>query len=113
MCIRDRAKDGVAPFLIAMRVNAKKNVCDGMVLALDWSKLGSATGVSPKDLSPKGGKSNPLFFITRVKMSWKLVQMDMKDKMAGIVEQGRFSGPAGLMKKVVNAGADPYAVLPK
>ena len=107
------AKDGVPPFLIAMRVNAKKDVCDGMVLALDWSKLGDATGISPKDLSPKGGSSNPLFYITRVKMSWKLVQMDMKDKLICIVDQGRFSGPASLMGKVVDAGADPYAVLPK
>ena len=107
------AKDGVPPFLIAMRVNAKKDVCEGMVLALDWSKLGSATGVSPKDLSPKGGKSNPLFYISRAKMSFQLVQMDMKDKLVCIVEQARFSGPAKLMSKVINAGADPYAVLPK
>ncbi len=107
------AKDGVAPILIAMRVNAKKDVCEGMVLGLDWSKLGSATGVSQKDLSPKGGSSNPLFYITRTKMSWKLVQMDMKDKMVCIMDQGRFSGPASLMGKVVNAGADPYSVLPK
>ena len=110
---KQAAKDGVPPFLIAMRVNAKKDVCDGMVIALDWSKLGAATGVSPKDLSPKGGKSNPLFFISRAKMSLKLAQMDMKDKLVCIVEQGRFNGPAKLMAKVINAGADPYAVLPK
>lgn len=107
------AKGGVAPIVIAMRVNAKKNVCDGMVIGLDWSKLGSATGVSKNDLSPKGGSSNPLFYITRVKMSWKLVQMDMKDKMVCIMDQGRFTGPASLMGKVINAGANPYAVLPK
>lgn len=107
------AKNGVAPIIIAMRVNAKKNVCDGIVIGLDWSKLGSATGVSPKDLSPEGGQSNPLFYISRAKMSWKLVGMDMKDKNVCIVEQQRFTGPASLAGKVINAGADPYAALPK
>ena len=105
--------NGVAPILIAMRVNAKKDVCDGVVLGLDWDKLAAATGVGKADLSPEGGKSNPLFYIARAKMSWKLAQMSMQDKMVCIMDQGRFKGPAGLANKVINAGADPYAVLPK
>ncbi|WP_319469766.1 FmdE family protein [uncultured Pseudodesulfovibrio sp.] len=107
------AKDGVAPIIIAMRVNAKMNVCDGVVIGLDWSKLGSATGVSKGDLSPEGGKSNPLFYIARAKMSRSLVRMSMKDKMACIADQRRFSGPASLVATITDAGADPYAVLPK
>ena len=71
---KQAARDGVPPFLIVMRVNAKKDVCDGMVLALDWDKLGAAIGIDKKELSPKGGGSNPLFYIVRTKMSFKLVQ---------------------------------------
>lgn len=107
------AQDGIPPMLIAMRVNTKKDVCDGMVLGLDWSKLDSATGVSKKDLSPEGGKSNPLFYISRAKMSWRLAQMSMKDKMVCLKDQRRFTGPAGLASKVANAGANPYVVLPQ
>lgn len=107
------AHDGVAPIIIAMRVNGKKDVCDGAVLGLDWNKLGTATGVTKADLSPKGGKNNPLFYIARAKMSWKLAQMSMEDKMICIADQKRFNGPAGLADKVVNADADPYALLPQ
>ena len=107
------AKDGVAPTIIAMRVNIKKDVCDGVVLGFDWKQSESATGVSEADRSPKGGKSNPLFYISRAKMSWKLAQMPMQDKMACIKDLGRFSGPASLAGNVTNAGADPYAMLPK
>ncbi|WP_419788314.1 FmdE family protein [Pseudodesulfovibrio sp.] len=102
------AKDGVAPTLIAMRVNQNKNVCDGLFIGFDWDKSQAFTGVTSADMNPKGGKNNPLFFISRVKMSWKLVQMDMDAKLACIKELGKFSGQASLAKKIAAAGADPY-----
>ncbi|WP_338667670.1 FmdE family protein [Pseudodesulfovibrio methanolicus] len=105
-----RAKDGVAPTLIAMRVNKKKDTCEGVFIGFDWAKSESFTGVTNADRTPPGGKSNPLFFISRVKMSWKLAQMDMQDKLACIKALGRFSGPAALAGKVAGAGADPYAL---
>ncbi|WP_272699589.1 FmdE family protein [Desulfovibrio sp. Fe33] len=103
------AADGVAPVLIAMRVNKKKDVCEGVFLGFDWAKSESFTGVTNADRSPSGGKSNPLFYISRVKMSWKLAQMDMNDKLNCIKDLGRFDGPAALAAKVTAAGADPYA----
>ncbi|MDD3311519.1 FmdE family protein [Pseudodesulfovibrio sp.] len=103
------AKDGVAPTLIAMRVNKKKDVCDGVFLGFDWDKSESFTGVSNADRTPPGGKKNPLFFISRVKMSWKLAQMPLRDKLACIKDLRRFSGPAALADNVASAGADPYA----
>ncbi len=103
-----QARDGVAPTLIAMRVNKKKDVCDGIFIGFDWDKSQSFTGVSNADRTPPGGKKNPLFFISRAKMSWKLVQMEMDDKLACIKDLGRFSGPAALADKVASAGADPY-----
>jgi len=103
------AKDGVSPTLIAMRVNRKNDRCDGVFLGFDWDKSQSFTGVSNADRTPPGGKKNPLFYISRAKMSWKLVQMDMNDKLACIRDIGRFSGPAALADKVASAGADPYA----
>jgi formylmethanofuran dehydrogenase subunit E-like metal-binding protein len=103
------ADGGVAPVLIAMRVNKQKDVCDGVFLGFDWAKSESFTGVTSVDRSPSGGKSNPLFYISRVKMSWKLAQMDMNDKLICIKDLGRFDGPSALAAKVASAGADPYA----
>lgn len=103
------ARDGVAPTLIAMRVNQGKDACDGVFIGFDWAKSEAFTGVSDADRNPAGGKKNPLFFISRVKMSWKLAQMPMKEKLACIKDLGRFSGPAALAWKVAGAGADPYA----
>lgn len=105
--------DGVTPTIIAMRVNNKKDVCDGVVIGFDWSKSEQATGVSEADRNPKGGHANPLFYISRVKMSWKLAQMSMEEKLACIKDMGRFSGKASLEKKVEGAGADPYAAIPQ
>ena len=103
------AQDGVSPTLIAMRVNQAKDVCDGVFLGFDWVKSESFTGVSSADRTPPGGKKNPLFFISRVKMSWKLAQMPMQEKLACIKDLGRFNGPASLARKVAGANADPYA----
>lgn len=105
------AKDGVAPSIIALRVNAKKDACDGLVLGFDWSASEGATGVSAADRSPKGGKSNPLFFISRVKMSWKLAQMPLDEKLAYIKVLREFHGPAALAAAIQNGGADPYAAI--
>jgi len=110
---KKRAKDGVAPTIIALRVNSKKDVCDGLVIGFDWNKSYAATGVSDADRNPPGGKTNPLFYISRAVMSWKLAQMSMDEKLACIKDLGRFSGPAGLAKKIENAGADPYAAIPQ
>jgi formylmethanofuran dehydrogenase subunit E-like metal-binding protein len=104
------AKDGVAPTLIAMRVNKGKDTCEGVFIGFDWAKSESFTGVTAADRTPPGGKKNPLFYISRVKMSWKLARMDMDDKLACIKDLGRFNGPASLAGKVAGAGADPYAV---
>ncbi|MEF2232109.1 MAG: FmdE family protein [Pseudodesulfovibrio sp.] len=103
------AVDGVAPTLIAMRVNQEKDACDGVFIGFDWAKSEAFTGVSEAERTPPGGKKNPLFFISRVRMSWKLAQMPMEDKLACIKDLGRFSGPASLAWKVADGGADPYA----
>ncbi|WP_207265086.1 FmdE family protein [Desulfovibrio sp. Huiquan2017] len=105
------AKDGVTPSIIALRVNAKKDTCDGLVLGFDWSASEEATGVTAADRSPKGGKSNPLFFISRVKMSWKLAQMPPDEKLAYIKVLREFHGPASLAMAIKNGGADPYAAI--
>ncbi len=101
--------DKAGPLGIAMRVNAKADKCDGQVLGFDWAKVGKDTG--GYDLAPKGGRSNPLFWIARVKMSAVMATMPMDKKLPYIVKVKEFSGPAELADQVALGGGDPYAVV--
>jgi formylmethanofuran dehydrogenase subunit E-like metal-binding protein len=101
------AKDGIKPVIIAMRVN--KNKTDGAILGFDFDRISKTTGVTSAALSPEGGHSNPLFYISRIKTSWKMAGMPMKEKMTCIEEVKKFSGPAALAYKIENAKANPYA----
>ena len=101
--------DKVGALGIAMRVNAKADKCDGQVLGFDWAQVGKDTGGF--DLAPKGGKSNPMFWISRVQMSAAMAAMPMDKKLPYIVMVKEFSGPASLADKVAVGGGDPYAVV--
>jgi formylmethanofuran dehydrogenase subunit E-like metal-binding protein len=106
------AENGVQPDLIVLRVNKKQDVCDGVVLGLDWSDVYAAAGVSEAEFSPPGGPSNPLFFVSRARMSYTLAQLPMQDKLGYLQQLHRFSGPASLARRVTQGGADPYRTLP-
>jgi len=96
---------------IALRVNEKADSCVGAVLGMDWNRLYSDVGMNHKALSPKGGKKNPLFHITRTRLSLRMIDMSMADKLKYIKEIKRFSGKASLAKKLAQAGMDPYALI--
>lgn len=97
------------PLAIAMRVNKKKDKCEGLVLGFDWGGVRDACGVKAEEMAPKGGKSDPMFFISRVKMSVAMATMPMEKKLNYISAVRKFSGPASLAKKVALGGGDPYA----
>lgn len=107
------ARDGVDPALIVLRVNAARDVCDGVVLGFDWSRAYAASGLGKDDLNPPGGYANPMFFISRATMSYQLAQVPLEDKLAYLVELRSFTGPASLAKRIAGGGADPYGVLPQ
>ena len=98
----------VPPFTVAMRVNAKKDVCDGLVLGFDWPHAYKDTGVTAEEHSPKGGQADPMFWIARAKMSMQMAQMPLEKKLGYIVVIKKFAGKAGLANEV--SGGDPYAV---
>jgi formylmethanofuran dehydrogenase subunit E-like metal-binding protein len=103
------AKGGVRPSITAMRVNRKSDTCEGRVLGFDWNKAYADTGVKAEEMAPKGGSSNPMFWVARAKMSRELARLP-KDKLLGyIANLKQFSGKAALADKV--AGGDPYAVV--
>jgi formylmethanofuran dehydrogenase subunit E-like metal-binding protein len=106
------AVGGVQPSLIVLRTNRKKNACDALVLGIDWSKIQTASNVGPDDMNPPGGHANPLFYVSRAKMSWVLAQMTMQDKLDCIVVLKRASGTMELATAVASGAADPYRALP-
>jgi formylmethanofuran dehydrogenase subunit E-like metal-binding protein len=102
------AKDGVQPSIIAMRVNAKADTCDGRVLGFNWGKAYEDTGVRADEMAPKGGPGNPMFWVARAKMSRELARIPKERLLAYILEFKSFSGKANLANEV--AGGNPYAV---
>jgi len=62
--------------------------------------------VKPGELAPKGGKSDPMFWVARVKMSRELARLPMEQLKGMIVEMKSFSGPAALADKI--GSGDPY-----
>ena len=100
-------KDKVQPMTIAMRVNRKADICEGTVFGFDWNKAYRDTGVRAEDIAPPGGSSDPMFWISRVKMSRELARLPRENLLGYIVELKRFSGKAQLADEI--AGGDPYA----
>ena len=102
----------LSPLLgIVLKVNGKADSCEGMVVGMDWKTLYPDAGMDYKTLSPKGGKKNPLFHITRIKLSEKMIGMTMTEKLKYIKEIKRFSGKASLTKKLAQAGSEPYGII--
>jgi formylmethanofuran dehydrogenase subunit E-like metal-binding protein len=104
--LEEYASGGVKPMTVAMRINPKKDECTGLVLGFDWNKAFEATGVKPGELAPKGGKSDPMFWVARVKMSRELARLPMEQLKGMIVEMKSFSGPAALADQI--GSGDPY-----
>ena len=100
-------KDKVQPMTIAMRVNRTADICEGTVFGFDWNKAYRDTGVRAEDIAPPGGSSDPMFWISRVKMSRELARLPREDLLGYVVELKRFSGKARLADEI--AGGDPYA----
>lgn len=107
--IEKYAVNGVSPFVVAMRVDRKKDACVGRILGFDWNKANADTGVKAEEISPVGGPKNPMFSISRVKMSRELAGLPKEKLLSYIVEIKSFSGKAALADQI--AGGDPYAVV--
>jgi formylmethanofuran dehydrogenase subunit E-like metal-binding protein len=102
-------KDKVTPTTIAMRVNRKADTCEGIVFGFNWNKAYRDTGISAEDIAPPGGSSNPMFWISRVKMSRELAKLPRESLLEYLVELKKFNGKASLADEI--ASNDPYAVV--
>jgi formylmethanofuran dehydrogenase subunit E-like metal-binding protein len=103
--------DGAMPCVAALAVNESKNTCRGMVLGFSRKRVMDDLGVREADLNPKGGESNPVFCIARIKACRQMAKMKPEQQMRWVVEMRRFSGDRNLVSRVCNAGGDPYAIV--
>jgi formylmethanofuran dehydrogenase subunit E-like metal-binding protein len=97
---------GSAPTLIAMRVNQGSDTCEGLILGMNWQQAYKDTGIKAEEMAPPEGIKNPLFWISRVKMSKNLAALPLEKQMTYLQELQKFSGKAALAKQV--AAGDPY-----
>ncbi len=102
-------KEKVQPMTVVMRVNRKADTCDGAIIGFDWNKAYADTGVKADEISPPGGQANPVFWISRTRMSRELVKLPKEKLLSYIVELKRFSGKARLADEIT--GRDPYGVV--
>lgn len=100
------AVNGVTPSSVAMRVNTGKDVCEGLILGFDWDKAYELVGMSRNEMSPPGGMSNPLFFISRAKMFGALAKLPEQQLLDLVVVMKEFSGKASIVNEL--GGGDPY-----
>jgi len=102
-------KEKVQPMTVVMRVNRKADTCDGAVIGFDWNRAYADTGVKADEISPPGGQANPMFWISRTKMSRELVKLPKEKLLSYIIVLKRFSGNARLADKIT--GGDPYGIV--
>lgn len=94
-------------FTVAMRVNAGADKCTGLVLAFDWKQAQMDAGVKADEMAPQGGPDNPMFWISRVKMSAAMAPLPLQKQLGYIAVVKEFAGPADLANEV--SGGSPYA----
>jgi formylmethanofuran dehydrogenase subunit E-like metal-binding protein len=102
-------RDKIQPMTIAMRVNRKADICEGIVIGFDWNKAYVDTHVKADEMNPQGGPGNPMFWIARVKMSRELARLPRESLLGYLVELKKFAGKARLSDEI--AGGDPYALV--
>lgn len=105
------ASGGVSPMTVAMLVSKGKNTCKGVVLGMNWGLALKMCGVKADEMAPKAGTKDPMFWVSRAKMSRELARQPTEKLMALIVPLKSFSGPAKLANQI--ASGDPYALAMK
>ena len=81
-----------------------------MALRYSWGEACRVAGLERKALSPKGGKSNPLFWIARVKFNSKLMPyLDKPANFVKVVKEVEITPE--MYTEMTLAGKNPYKVI--
>ncbi len=94
-----------------LRLDKKNKTCDGVLLEVSDEAVTITTGVTLKEMFPKGGKKNPLFHITRLKRAVKLAKTPLDIKLDFVKELDSFSGDIKVAQAIMGGDFDPYSFL--
>ena len=83
----------------------------GVAFQYDWGETCNLSDVSLSDFKPPGGKTNPIFWTTRMKGSFGLLPyLDQPDMFVSLASD-EFSVTSEQLDRVKAAGVDPYVEL--
>ncbi len=83
----------------------------GVAFRYDWGEMCNLTDTNLSDFKPPGGKTNPLFFTTRIKCSLGFISyMDQPDMFVSLASD-EFEVTSEQLARVKEAGVDPYVEL--
>jgi formylmethanofuran dehydrogenase subunit E-like metal-binding protein len=104
----EKPTDSIAGILVIWNNTANKG--KAVALRYNWGKAWQVSGVESKDFKPKGGKSNPVFWTTRVKCNWGLMPYLTKPAdFVRVVKEVEVSPQ--MYTKMTIAGVNPYEVI--
>jgi len=75
------------------------------VLGVDWKSILSDAGQNYQDFAPPGRKANPVYFISRAKLSVKMASISMDKKLIYTSEVMAFRGIHKRIKEILWAGS--------
>jgi len=101
----------IVTFATVMRVNQKKDICDGVVLGFDLQSACRDADVDITTFFPKGLRTNPLFGFSRTKVCHALAVRNIQEQMVYISERKVFSGDATMARQITECGYNPYSVI--
>ena len=91
--------------------NSTANSGRGVSFRYDKGESCNLTGVDIDDFSPPGGKSNPLFWTTRLKNGFGLLQYLDQPEAVISTDSDMFNVTSEQLDRVKEAGVDPYVEL--
>jgi hypothetical protein len=91
--------------------NSTTNSGRGVAFRYDWGQLCNVSGINLSDFKPSGGKTNPIFWTTRIKASFGLIPyLDCPDMFVSLASD-EFDVTSEQLGRVKEAGVDPYVEL--
>ena len=104
----ETANENIAGVLVIWNSSAAKG--KAVALRYSWGEACRVSGIDRKDLSPQGGRSNPLFFINRVKFNSQLIPyLDKPKAFVKVVKEVEITPQ--MYTQMTLAGKNPYKVI--
>ena len=80
----------------------------GVAFRYDWGEMCNLSGTNLSDFKPPGGKTNPIFWTTRIKGSLGFIPYINDPETFVTLASDEFTVTSGQLARVKEAGVDPY-----